>query len=86
MASSNQTLCHKKPVTTPMPPAPPTHPVKTYANCAALNVDYPHGVGLSGAHDSTSGTPVSDFTVAPAVYNANTKSDRDHDGIACEKR
>jgi hypothetical protein len=39
-----------------------------------------------GAHDHTSGTPVSNFTRNNKVYSLNKKSDRDKDGIACEKR
>lgn len=66
--------------------AAPAQAATTYANCKALNADYPHGVGRTGAVDSTSGTPVTDFTVDDDLYNANTKRDRDGDGIACEKR
>lgn len=58
---------------------------KTYSNCKSLNADYPHGVGKPGAADSTSGTPVTDFTVDGNLYNDNTNRDRDNDGIACEK-
>ena len=57
-----------------------------YANCKALNARYPHGVGLPGARDRTSGTPVTNFTRNRAVYLANTARDRDKDKIACEKR
>jgi hypothetical protein len=56
-----------------------------YANCKALNAHYPRGVGLPGAHDKTSGTPVTNFTRNRAVYLANKALDRDKDGIACEK-
>ena len=56
-----------------------------FANCTALNKVYPHGVGLKGAHDHTSGTPVTNFARKPAVYRANSGSDRDGDRIACEK-
>ncbi|MCX6468610.1 MAG: excalibur calcium-binding domain-containing protein [Corynebacteriales bacterium] len=59
---------------------------QAYGNCAALNADYPHGVGKPGAVDATSGTPVTTFEVDAAVYSDNTKSDRDKDGIACEKK
>lgn len=59
---------------------------KTYANCTALNKVYKHGVGRKGARDKTSGKPVKNFTVSTTVYNLNKKSDRDKDGIACEKR
>lgn len=58
----------------------------TYKNCTALNKKYPHGVGLPGAKDKTSGTPVTNFKRDKAVYNANKKSDRDKDKIACEKK
>ena len=40
--------------------------------------------GKPGAKDKTSGTPVTTFKRSTPLYNANTKSDRDHDGIACE--
>jgi excalibur calcium-binding domain-containing protein len=61
---------------------------KTYANCTAMNKVYPHGVGRKGARDKVSGSakPVTNFRVDTALYNANTKSDRDKDGVACEKR
>ncbi|WAC56711.1 excalibur calcium-binding domain-containing protein [Gordonia sp. SL306] len=56
-----------------------------YSNCKALNADYPHGVGQSGAVDSTSGTPVTNFTVNDNVYRQESSHDRDKDGIACER-
>jgi hypothetical protein len=61
---------------------------RTFANCTALNKTYKHGVGRKGAKDRVSGAsrPVTSFAVNTAVYNANKKSDRDKDGIACEKR
>lgn len=59
---------------------------KSYANCTAMHRDYPHGIGKVGARDKTSGTPVTNFKRSNAGYNANTKSDRDKDGIACEAR
>jgi hypothetical protein len=63
-----------------------------FKNCTALNKRYPHGVGRSGAHDKTSSgrRPVTTWTRNTAVYKkaikANVALDRDHDGIACEKR
>jgi len=57
--------------------------VKKYKNCTALNKVYEHGVGKSGAVDK--GGSVTDFTVDSATYKKNLKSDRDKDGIACEK-
>lgn len=66
--------------------AVPAEAAKAYKNCTALHKDYKHGVGLPGAKDRTSGTPVTNFKKSKALYNANKKSDRDKDGIACEKR
>ena len=60
----------------------------TFANCTALNKKYKHGVGKTGAKDKVSGSskPVKNFAVNTKVYNKNKKSDRDKDGIACEKK
>ena len=58
---------------------------KTFKNCTALNKVYPHGVGLPKAKDRSSGTPVTTFKRSKALYLANKKSDRDKDGVACEK-
>lgn len=60
----------------------------TYPNCTALNRVYPNGVGKPGARDRVSGKtkPVTNFLVSAQLYQANAKSDRDKDGIACEKR
>lgn len=77
------------------PAAPAEAAAKHYKSCAALQKDYPHGVGKSGAKDKTSGKPVTTFKVSSALYAANdgrTAStgeydlDRDNDGVACEKR
>ncbi|MGN6503711.1 MAG: excalibur calcium-binding domain-containing protein [Pseudolysinimonas sp.] len=59
----------------------------TFKNCTALNKKYPHGVGKPGAHDKVRGStkPVTNFTVSASLYKANRKSDRDGDGVACEK-
>lgn len=61
---------------------------RKFANCTALNRVYPHGVGKNGAVDRVKGKtkPVTNFTRNNAVYAANTKSDADKDGVACEKR
>lgn len=63
-------------------------PARKFANCTALNRVYPHGVGKVGARDKVRGKtkPVTNFTRNNAVYAANTKSDADKDGVACEKR
>jgi hypothetical protein len=74
--------------TTQAPPAPPPAPpgAQAFANCTELRTQYPHGVGRPGAVDHTSGTPVTTFYVSQALYDANSGSDADGDGIACEKR
>ena len=62
-----------------------TATAKTFRNCTALNRVYPHGVGRVGARDRTSGTPVRAFKRSNLLYRQNSGSDRDKDGIACEK-
>ena len=57
---------------------------KNFKNCTELNKVYPGGVALPGAVNAggaTKKTPKYD----KALYDANKKSDRDGDGIACEK-
>ena len=57
---------------------------KTFKNCTELNRVYPGGVALPGAVNAggvTKKLPKYD----KALYKANVKSDRDKDGIACEK-
>jgi hypothetical protein len=57
---------------------------KVFKNCTELNKVYPGGVALPGAVNSggaTKMTPKYD----KSLYLANQKSDRDKDGIACEK-
>ena len=59
-------------------------PAKKYPNCAALNTDYPAGVGVPGAKDKVAGggRGVTNFTRNVAVYKANAaRLDRDKDGI-----
>jgi hypothetical protein len=57
---------------------------KVFKNCTELNKVYPGGVALPGAANAggmTKLTPKFD----KKLYEANKKSDRDKDGIACEK-
>lgn len=57
---------------------------RTFKNCTELNRVYPGGVALPGAVNvggSTKNLP----KFSRALYLANKKSDRDKDGIACEK-
>lgn len=57
-----------------------------YKNCAALNKKFPHGVGIPGARDKTSGKKVTNYYRSKALYLKNKSRDRDKDNIACEKR
>ncbi len=75
------------PVKKALPPAPSPPPsARTFNNCTEMHTVYPHGVGRPGAVDQTSGTPVTTFVRSTALYMANSGSDRDGDGIACEKK
>lgn len=58
--------------------------VKVFKNCTELNKVYPGGVELPGAVNS-GGTTKKEPKYSKALYIANKKSDRDKDGIACEK-
>jgi len=57
---------------------------KFFKNCTELNKVYPGGVALPGAVN-TGGTTKKTPKYNKALYVANQKSDRDKDGIACEK-
>ena len=75
-----------RPTPAPVPaPVPPAQGAHDFANCTDMHGSYPHGIGRPGARDHTSGTPVTTFHVSASLYAANAESDRDGDGIACEK-
>jgi hypothetical protein len=65
-----------------------------WQNCTHVHTKYRHGVGKVAAHDRTTGTPVTTFYRSTRLYNIamsyngarGYNLDRDHDGIACEKR
>ena len=57
----------------------------SYPNCTAMHTKYRHGIGKVGAHDHTSGVPVTNFYRSNRLYYLNRRLDRDKDGIACEK-
>ena len=65
-----------------MPPAQAA--AKVFKNCTELNKVYPGGVALPGAINSGGQTKL-EPKYDKALYTANKKSDRDKDGIACEK-
>lgn len=66
---------------------------KQYANCAAIHRDYSGGIARAGVTSNavrsggrTTHRPLAGHVkFSTALYNANSGSDRDKDGIACEK-
>lgn len=58
--------------------------VKVFKNCTELNKVYPGGVALPGAVNA-GGETKKEPKYNRTLYIANKKSDRDKDGIACEK-
>ena len=57
---------------------------KKFKNCTELNKVYPGGVALPGAVNA-GGVTKKEPKYDKDLYTANKKSDRDGDGIACEK-
>jgi hypothetical protein len=57
---------------------------KKFKNCTELNKVYPGGVALPGAINA-GGATKKEPKYDKALYTANKSSDRDGDGIACEK-
>lgn len=57
---------------------------KVFKNCTELNKVYPGGVALPGAVNA-GGATKKEPKYDKRLYEANKKSDRDKDGIACEK-
>ena len=57
---------------------------KKFKNCTELNRVYPGGVALPGANNA-GGATKKEPKYDKALYTANKSSDRDKDGIACEK-
>jgi len=57
---------------------------KKFKNCTDLNKVYPGGVALPGAVNA-GGATKKEPKYDKALYTANKKSDRDGDGIVCEK-
>jgi uncharacterized membrane protein len=66
--------------------ARPAH-VRHFKNCTAMHRTYKGGVARKGAHDHRSGGGHAKYRphVSTALYKANKKMDRDHDGVACEQ-
>jgi hypothetical protein len=57
---------------------------KVFKNCTELNKVYPGGIALPGAVNAGGMTKLTP-KFNKKLYDANKKSDRDKDGIACEK-
>ena len=57
--------------------------VRTFANCTQMHLVFPGGVALPGSVNSGGKTRYSPKYSRP-LYRANSKMDRDKDGIACE--
>lgn len=57
---------------------------RVFKNCTELNKVYPGGVALPGAINKGGATKLTP-KFSKKLYKANIKSDRDKDGIACEK-
>jgi hypothetical protein len=57
---------------------------KVFKNCTEPNKVYPGGVALPGAVNAGGMTKLNP-KFDKKLYGANKKSDRDKDGIACEK-
>jgi len=60
---------------------------RTYSNCTQMHQDYKGGVARSGAQDRRANGGHARYApyVNTGLYNANAKSDRDKDGVACEQ-
>ena len=69
--------------------APAVGGAKSYANCTAINAVWSGGIAKVGVtkNRTPSGSRALKGQVkhSNALYAANTKSDRDKDGVACEK-
>jgi hypothetical protein len=57
---------------------------KKFNNCTELNRVYPGGVAMPGAVN-VGGPTTKEPKYDKALYIANKQSDKDKDGIACEK-
>lgn len=59
--------------------------IVTYKNCTELNKVYKGGVARSSSVKNKGGKTKYNPFVSQALYDANKKSDRDKDLIACER-
>lgn len=57
----------------------------TFKNCTELNKQYTGGIAKDSKVRNKGGKTKFTPFVSAALYNANSKLDRDKDGIACER-
>ncbi len=65
--------------------APVDAAAKTYKNCTEINKVYKGGIARSSKVKNKGGATKYKPFVSQALYDANKKSDRDKDLIACER-
>ncbi|MBN3554032.1 excalibur calcium-binding domain-containing protein [Fictibacillus nanhaiensis] len=68
-----------------LPTEAATPKAKTYKNCTELNKAYKGGVARANNVKNKGGKTKYKPFVSKALYDANKKSDRDKDLIACER-
>lgn len=69
----------------PMPADAAGTKVKTFANCKEINKVYAGGIARSSKAVNKGGKTKYKPFASQALYDANKKSDRDKDNIACER-
>ncbi|MGH2316980.1 excalibur calcium-binding domain-containing protein [Planococcus sp. SE5232] len=69
----------------PLPADAAATKAKTYANCKEINKVYAGGIARSSKVKNKGGKTKYKPFVSQALYDANKKSDRDKDLIACER-
>ena len=66
-------------------PLSPDAAAQKFSNCKELNKVYSGGVAKDSKVKNKGGKTKYNPTVSAEVYKLNAKSDRDKDGIACER-
>lgn len=66
-------------------PTPTDAAAQKFANCKELNKVYAGGVAKDATVKNKGGKTKYTPFVSKEIYDANVKSDRDKDGIACER-
>ena len=64
--------------------APSAVSAKVFPNCKAVNKVYAHGIAKNSKVIKTANGLTGRPFVSAKQYAANSKSDRDKDGVACE--